>query len=60
MDSDNAGIYVVGGACGEQYTGKTTTTFMKRIKKHLISNDLRYLHIESNASLQKYKIVIFL
>ena len=39
LTCNNAGIYVVSGACGEQYTGKTTTTFMNRTKKHLNSND---------------------
>ena len=39
LTCNDAGIYVVGTACGEQYTGKTTTKYTARTKKHLASKD---------------------
>ena len=36
LNCDDGGIYVVDGACGSQYTGKTVD-FQKRFKKHFTS-----------------------
>ena len=34
LSCNDAGIYVVGTACGEQYTWKTTVRFTVRAKRH--------------------------